>query len=493
MSTYVPGPNKFALLSNALTGAATGAKDFIQLKQVRDRMNQDQSQHQDRMAHAIRQLDEQILQADLDREQTKSINDAKNALEERMTRLGHLKAEERLRIQTDASLKEAKVRVGPQYAREKRLTRQWEVKQQEQSRSDLALSRLISTYPTIEDEVEIVDGMAPEEVNNAAIRNNARMAAFNQQVNSLANDMAATNAGGEVTPFIQEQARAIITNKTQFQERVYINQASLARSKLGRYSLAAADPSSSIQDVQYTLDSPPLRHKVYYQDDLRAQMEPHKDLEEVAVERVDMDAYVPQIKAYIQNARLTPDQKDTANSELTAFINEYEAAGDPKTGQAAVEVARKAMDKHAGNIDDIIGGSRIRQASRITRSYMRHKMDSNAGKFVRDPSGWSRGSYQSAYGAPAPQQLQTPAQLATQALSPQEFTESDADDDDYDDRIIATQTQAINSLELNSLLESRNALIGSIQGGSNARMIDAEEYNAALVKLNAQIKAAGGE
>ena len=91
MSTYVPGPNKFALLSNALTGAATGAKDFIQLKQVRDRMNQDQSQHQDRMAHAIRQLDEQILQADLDREQTKSINDAKNALEERMTRLGHLK------------------------------------------------------------------------------------------------------------------------------------------------------------------------------------------------------------------------------------------------------------------------------------------------------------------------------------------------------------------------------------------------------------------
>jgi len=65
MASFVAGPNKFALLANAFTGAAKGANDFAQLKQRSDALKEQQRQHDDNLGLGFDRLDEQIRQFDI--------------------------------------------------------------------------------------------------------------------------------------------------------------------------------------------------------------------------------------------------------------------------------------------------------------------------------------------------------------------------------------------------------------------------------------------
>tara|TARA_R110000803_G_scaffold15895_2_gene43743 strand:+ start:2168 stop:3652 length:1485 start_codon:yes stop_codon:yes gene_type:complete len=65
MASFVAGPNKFALLANAFTGAAKGANDFAQLKQRSDALKEQKRQHDDNLALGFNRLDEQIRQFDI--------------------------------------------------------------------------------------------------------------------------------------------------------------------------------------------------------------------------------------------------------------------------------------------------------------------------------------------------------------------------------------------------------------------------------------------
>lgn len=65
MASFVAGPNKFALLANAFTGAAKGANDFAQLKQRSDALKEQKRQHDNNLALGFDRLDEQIRQFDI--------------------------------------------------------------------------------------------------------------------------------------------------------------------------------------------------------------------------------------------------------------------------------------------------------------------------------------------------------------------------------------------------------------------------------------------
>ena len=65
MASFVAGPNKFALLANAFTGAAKGANDFAELKQRSDTLKEQKRQHDDNLKFGFEKLDEQIRQFDV--------------------------------------------------------------------------------------------------------------------------------------------------------------------------------------------------------------------------------------------------------------------------------------------------------------------------------------------------------------------------------------------------------------------------------------------
>lgn len=468
---YVAGANSFAMLANSLTGVAQGTRDFAQLKMKRDAMAQDQAQHNDRIGLALRQLDEQINQANLDRTQRAELEKARNELNAKLTREGYVSSEKRARIAA-----------GPGHARVAEQRRQYNYEQQQRVNQDGAINAWVNTLPPLPP-----SAVAPEPLRAGAspadITEFERLTQQSQMiderrrraVSGQAEQLAAQLAGptGEITPALRAKATAIISDKEGFSRRVHARTAAHAQAKRagmsgGPWKRQQYDPRTMAGRLQASMDTasefpkfePAYQNKSFYgsTDPKGEQALPSMTEAQYAAALKD-----PQAKNRIDQAALAGNPIVRQNIEKLDLIETtrrfqaqiglmpYEQASEAQVlfdkwtarydayltragGEMIEESAMKDWQNDAKMLDYMMGNTdRQFENAAITSA----RYDSAKGRLIVDGveiggtgKGWAPGTVRAEDVGDL-----SPGQIMRDALSPTRVTDPDVDYD-YEDQLI---------------------------------------------------------